>query len=70
MAASVRAGPQGLEFGVPVALFRVAEPAGPFSYPYDVAPDGQRILALTPGGGPGDAATLTVLLNWESKLKK
>jgi Tol biopolymer transport system component len=70
MAASVHAGPQGLEFGVPVALLRLGEPLGNFAFPYDVAPDGQRILALTPGGGPGDAATLTVLLNWESKLKK
>ena len=70
MAASVRAGPQGLEFGVPVALLRVGEPTGNLAYPYDVAPDGQRILALVPGGAPGDAATLTVLLNWETKLKK
>ncbi len=67
MAASVRATAEGLEFGVPVALFRTVEPLGPHIYPYDVAPDNQRILALVPTSE--HTAPLTVLLNWQSRLK-
>jgi Tol biopolymer transport system component len=68
MAVSVRAAGRGLEFGVPVALFRIIEPTGPHTYPYDVAPDGQRILALT-ADAEDNTTTLTVLLNWQAGLK-
>ena len=67
MAASVRATAQGLEFGTPAPLFRTIEPLGPHIYPYDVAPDNRRILALVPAGEHN--APLTVLMNWQSKLK-
>jgi Tol biopolymer transport system component len=70
MAAIVRAAGQGLEFGSPAALFRVVEPLGAFSYPYDVSHDGTRILALNPGEGASNAAHLTVLMNWHAGLKK
>jgi hypothetical protein len=71
MATSVRATTQALEFGDnPAALFQVVEPLGVFAYPYDVAPDGQRILALAPSGGSSSAAPLTVLVNWEAGLKE
>jgi eukaryotic-like serine/threonine-protein kinase len=70
MAVSVRAVPTGLEFGVPTALFPIVEPVGFFAYPYDVTPDGQRILALRPSGGEQDTRPLTVLVNWEAGLKK
>ena len=59
MVASVRIGLHGLEFGTPVALFRVPEPVGMFAYSYDVAPDGRRILALVPSKVAGDSASLS-----------
>jgi dipeptidyl aminopeptidase/acylaminoacyl peptidase len=70
MVASVREVPQGLEFGSPAALFRVSEPQGLFSYPYDVSSDGQRILALVPVQVAGEAPSLTVAVNWNTELKK
>jgi hypothetical protein len=55
------------ELGTPAALFRVSEPSGMFAYPYDVAPDGQRILALVASKSTGDSASLNVLVNWDAK---
>jgi len=69
MVASIRNVTRGLEFGTPAALFRVSEPQGQFSYAYDVAPDGQRILALVPAQVAGDNASLTVVINWDAKPK-
>jgi len=69
MAALVRNAARGLEFGTPAALFRISEPQGQFSYAYDVAPDGQRILALVPAQVAGDRASLTVVINWDAKPK-
>ena len=68
MVASVRSAGSGLEFGKPAALFRITEPVGPHTYPYDVMPDGQRILALVTGT-EDNSSTLTVLLNWQAGLK-
>jgi eukaryotic-like serine/threonine-protein kinase len=70
MAASIRSVARGLEFGTPTALFRISEPQGEFSYAYDVAPDGQKILALVPRQIAGDSASLTVVMNWDAELKK
>jgi Tol biopolymer transport system component/predicted Ser/Thr protein kinase len=70
MVASVRIGLHGLEFGTPVALFRVPEPVGMFAYPYDVASDGRRILALVPSKVGGDSPFLTVLVNWDAKPER
>ncbi len=69
MTALVRNAARGLEFGTPAALFRISEPQGQFSYAYDVAPDGQRILALVPAQVAGDRASLTVVINWDAKPK-
>jgi dipeptidyl aminopeptidase/acylaminoacyl peptidase len=69
MVAPVRQTAQGLEFGTPVPLFRISEPQGIFSYPYDLSPDGQKILALVPGQVAGDAASLNVIVNWDAKAK-
>jgi eukaryotic-like serine/threonine-protein kinase len=69
MVAAIRNAARGLEFGTPAALFRISEPQGQFSYAYDVAPDGQRILALVPARVTGDAASLTVVVNWDAKSK-
>ena len=71
MSVTVQATSGSLEFGTPRALFSI-----PFAlatsrenapYTYDVAPDGQRILAVVP---VGDAATspMTVILNWQAEL--
>jgi hypothetical protein len=48
-------------------VFRISEPLGATAYAYDVASDGQRILALAP---IQSAVTLTVLVNWQAELKK
>jgi len=69
MLASVRNSTHGLEFSTPAALFRLSEPQGQVSYPYDVAPNGQRILALVPASVAGDTASLTVVVNWDSESK-
>jgi Tol biopolymer transport system component len=70
MAASVRSVAQGLEFGTPAALFPTVPPTGISAYPYDVSPDGQKILALAPAAGEAGASLLTVLINWQAGLKK
>ena len=70
MAVPVATGAGGLEFGAPVALMQIAEPLGRFTYPYDVAPNGEKILALTPAGTEHNATPLTVIVNWEADLKR
>src|SRR5215472_2984238 len=68
MVASVQYGSHGLEFDTPVPLFRVWYPSGMFAYPYDIAADSQRILALMPSKVSEGIASLTVLVNWDAKL--
>ena len=70
MAVSVRVVSTGLEFGTPSALFRIVEPLGAYAYPYDVALDGQRVLALRQSVAGQDRPPLTVLVNWMAGLKK
>jgi len=69
MVAPVRTVSHALEFGTPAALFRVSEPSGMFTYPYDVGSDRQRILALVPSKVAGDSPSLSVLVNWDAKPK-
>jgi serine/threonine protein kinase/Tol biopolymer transport system component len=69
MVAPVRTVSHTLEFGTPAALFRVSEPSGMFTYPYDVGSDRQRILALVPSKVAGDSPSLSVLVNWDAKPK-
>ena len=66
MAVTVKASAAGLDFDPPHALFPL--PADAFSL--DVAPDGQRILALLPPEGEKSGNELTVLTNWREGLKK
>jgi hypothetical protein len=40
-----------------------------FAYPYDVASDGRKILALVPSKVGGDSRSLTVLVNWDANAK-
>jgi dipeptidyl aminopeptidase/acylaminoacyl peptidase len=66
MAMTVKANPAGLVFDPPHALF----PLPGEGFNFDVAPDGQRILALLPPDGDKEGNELTVLLNWREALKK
>ena len=70
MAVSVATVAEGLQFGSPAALMQLAEPLGRFTYPYDVAPNGDKILALTPAASEHNATPLTVIVNWEAGLKR
>jgi eukaryotic-like serine/threonine-protein kinase len=57
-----------LEFGTPSGLF--ALPATfdvNNAYPYDVMPDGQRFLALTPATD-AEQPPMTVIVNWRAEL--
>jgi hypothetical protein len=67
MAAAVRATGNGLELGTPTSLFRLSEPAGQHTYPYDIAPDGTRILAFA--RGVDDSTALKVLMNSQGNLE-
>ena len=66
MAVTVKANAVGLDFDPPHALF--ALPGDDFSF--DVAPDGQRILALLPPEGEKESSELTVLTNWREGLSR
>jgi len=66
MAVTVKGNARGLDFDPPHALFPLS--VDPFLF--DVAPDGQRVLALLPPEGEKEAGELTVLLNWREGLKK
>ena len=71
MAVAVRPAPQVLGFGAATALpVTVLISGGSFAYPYNIAPDGQRILALAPVRSGRDSTSLTVLMNWEAGLRK
>ena len=52
----------------PPPLFERAHRRGTFSQGYDVAPDGQRFLIVTPEGQVA-ASRLDVILNWHEELK-
>jgi eukaryotic-like serine/threonine-protein kinase len=70
MAVSVATVGERLEFGTPVGLMPIVEPLGTFAYPYDLGPNGEKILALTLAGGEHNVITLTVIVNWEAGLKR
>jgi dipeptidyl aminopeptidase/acylaminoacyl peptidase len=67
MVTSVRTVSLGLQFETPAPLFRLPEPAGMFSYPYDVDIDGRSILALVPSKIAGETSSLSVLINWDAR---
>jgi hypothetical protein len=52
-------------FALPVMLARGGDTTAP--YTYDVMPDGQRFLALTPTKD-AEKAPMTVILNWKAEL--
>jgi hypothetical protein len=65
MAVAVKANAAGLAFDSPQALF----PLPGAEVLFDVAPDGQRVLALLPPAGERESSELTVLTNWREGLK-
>jgi eukaryotic-like serine/threonine-protein kinase len=65
MAVTLKANNASLAFDSPHPLFQL--PGDRFSF--DVAPDGQRILALLPPEGEKEGSELTVLTNWREGLK-
>jgi eukaryotic-like serine/threonine-protein kinase len=68
MTVPIRHVANAIETGSPTALFRVVEPLRFALYSYDIAPDGRRVLAL--GSTPdSEAASMTVVLNWQAGLK-
>ena len=69
MVVAVRPAGRGLEFGKPELLFPIGEPIGPHTYPYDVSPDGQRILMLRSASEENTSA-LTLLMNWRAGLTR
>jgi serine/threonine protein kinase len=58
-----------VELGTPSVLMRLTEAASVYPYPYDVAADG-RILALSPASGAVQDLTLTILMNWQTALRR
>ena len=62
-----------LEFGIPRALFTIPVALGtagdiaPYTYSYDVTPDGQRFLALA-ATADAESPPMTVILNWQTEL--
>jgi hypothetical protein len=65
MAVPFQAGRGSSGVGQSTALFKLAGRAGT----YDIAPDGQRILALPPAGDDA-GPSMTVVVNWPMLLKK
>lgn len=70
MAVPVTGTASGPTFGAAVALMTLIEPLGAFAYPYDISPDGQRVLALAPISAESASAPLTVVVNWDAALGK
>jgi eukaryotic-like serine/threonine-protein kinase len=65
MAVPIQADSNSLADGDPKPLFKIAGRAGT----YDVAPEGQRILALPPARDDAPAS-MTIVVNWLALLKK
>ena len=38
--------------------------------PYDVSPDGQRVLVLKPSADPASPPFLKLVLNWQAELER
>ena len=73
MATEVKLTPT-FEHGQPRELFKVPIATGgprAFAFHYDVAPDGKRFIALTtPQADALASSPITVVLNWQTALKK
>jgi hypothetical protein len=69
MAVAIKTAPDGLEFGIPRALFaiRPRPPVRLDAYPYDVSPDGRRFVVNTVTDDT-TSTTVTVVFNWTAGL--
>jgi dipeptidyl aminopeptidase/acylaminoacyl peptidase len=67
MTVPVRMVGSSVELGTPAPILQLIDPPAVHPYPYDIAPDG-RILALIPA--MEGRQELTVLMNWQSDLKR
>ncbi len=69
MSAAIRFTNDAVEAGPPRVLFDAALPSVPFSrYPYDLSPDGQKVLVLNAARGHS-TGSLKLILNWTGILK-
>jgi hypothetical protein len=66
MSVPVKISATTFEPGVPIPLFETNTSG---FLPYDVAPDG-RFLINTITGASTNSSSITVLLNWEARLKR
>jgi Tol biopolymer transport system component len=71
MSVAVQALQNSLTFGDPKPLFKIPGRAGPLRQAriFDVAPDGQRILALPPADDDA-APSMTVVVNWPTLVRR
>jgi hypothetical protein len=71
MATETRISEKSVEAGPTHALLTIAgsSPASTAGYPFEVSPDGQRILTLIPAGD-GTSQLVTLVQNWTGALKK
>jgi hypothetical protein len=67
MAVSVKTNGAVFEPGVPIALFETNISG---FFPYAVAPDGRFLINTVTGSSTPNSSAITVLLNWEARLKK
>jgi dipeptidyl aminopeptidase/acylaminoacyl peptidase len=56
--------------GTPIPLIEIVEPLGTYAYPYDISPDGAKVLTLRSVTGERATAPLTVLVQWDAGLRK
>jgi serine/threonine protein kinase len=71
MATETRISEKSVDAGPTHALLTIAgsSPASTAGYPFEVSPDGQRILTLIPAGD-GTTQPVTLVQNWTGALKK
>jgi dipeptidyl aminopeptidase/acylaminoacyl peptidase len=70
LAAAVRTSGAIFQSDTPRELFRMTRIPDRIVSPYEVTLDGQRFLVLQPTADRGDVSPLTVLMNWQARLKK
>jgi Tol biopolymer transport system component len=68
VAVDVKVNGSSLEAGAPQRLLRT--PQIPSDFSWDVTGDGKRFLLAVPQGQPTGPVPITVMLNWQSLLKK
>jgi len=70
LSAGIRASAGRVEIETPRALFPVLQFPGP-AYLYDVTPDGQRFVVVSPpGGGAQGSTAINIVSDWQAGLKK